>query len=103
MTMKKYLLLLFTSVMTINSYTQITVAKIYDPSASAENDIAAAIKKARTENKHVLLQAGGNWCSWCIEFNKFTQVNSSIDSLLNKCFVGYHLNYSKENKNDAIF
>ncbi len=101
--MKKYFLLLMFSVLILKAQAQTVAPKIYDPSANAESDIAAAIKKAKAENKHVLLQAGGNWCSWCIEFNKFTQVNGSIDSLLNKCFVVYHLNYSLENKNNAIF
>ena len=100
--MKSFLLfIMLFGLMSANAQT--TAPKIYDPSANAENDIAAAIKKAKAENKHVLLQAGGNWCSWCIEFDKFSHITGSIDSLLNKCFVVYHLNYSKENKNDAIF
>jgi thioredoxin-related protein len=97
-----FLLLALLSTITIAN-AQTTDTKIYDPSANAESDIAAAVKQAKAENKHVLLQAGGNWCSWCIEFNKFTHANGSIDSLLNKCFVVSHLNYSKENENKAIF
>ncbi|HLX90801.1 MAG TPA: thioredoxin family protein [Puia sp.] len=76
---------------------------IYDPSANADNDIAALVKIARIEHKHILLQAGGNWCSWCVEFNRFVHADGPIDSLLNKCFVVYHLNFSKENENRAIF
>jgi thioredoxin-related protein len=97
-----FLLIVFLSSIIIVD-AQTTDTKIYDPKANAESDISAAIKKAKAENKHVLLQAGGNWCSWCIEFNKFTHVNGSIDSLLNKCFVVYHLNYSPDNKNDNVF
>ncbi|MHA4812364.1 thioredoxin family protein [Flavitalea flava] len=82
---------------------QTDAPKLYDPAANAADDIAAAIKKARTENKHVLLQAGGNWCSWCIRFNGFVHADPQIDSLLNKSYVIYHLNYSKENKNDVVF
>jgi thioredoxin-related protein len=101
--MKKILLIVFTAVFFINAKAQTTETKLYDVNANAENDIAAAVKKAKAENKNVLLQAGGNWCSWCIEFNKFSHANGSIDSLINKCFVVYHLNYSKENENKAIF
>ena len=78
-------------------------AKIYDATANAENDIASAVKKAKTENKHVLIQAGGNWCSWCIEFNKFSHADGQIDSLIEHCFVVYHLNYSRENTNNTVF
>ncbi|MBS1914974.1 MAG: thioredoxin family protein [Bacteroidetes bacterium] len=102
--MKRALLILCLFLfVTVAINAQTTATKIYDPNANADSDIAAAIKKAKAENKYVLLQAGGNWCSWCIEFNRFEHADSSIDSLLNKCFVIYHLNYSKENENKSIF
>jgi thioredoxin-related protein len=76
--------------------------KLYDPTANAAKDIAAAIKKATAEKKHVLIQAGGNWCSWCIEFARFAKADAQIDSIFNSSFVWYHLNYSKENKNETL-
>ena len=63
---KKTFLLLFVIFTSVNVFAQ--EKKLYDPSADAEKDVAAAIKKAKAENKYVLLQGGGNWCSWCIEF-----------------------------------
>lgn len=77
--------------------------KLYNPDADAEKDIAAAIKKAKAENKYVLLQGGGNWCSWCIEFARFCKADPKIDSVINASFVWYHLNWSKENENKKIF
>ncbi len=77
--------------------------KIYNPSADATADIEAAIKKAAAENKFVLLQGGGNWCKWCIEFARFAKEDKQIDSLLSSNFVWYHLNYSKENENKPLF
>ena len=71
--------------------------------SASEPNLGSAVKLAKIEHKHILLQAGGNWCSWCIEFNRFTHADSSIDSLLNKCFIVYHLNYSKENLNKTVF
>lgn len=38
---------------------------IYDTDADAGKDIAAALAKARYDNKRVLLVYGGNWCGWC--------------------------------------
>ena len=78
-------------------------AKLYNPTADAEKDVAAAIKKAKAENKYVLLQGGGNWCSWCIEFARFCKADPKIDSVINASFVWYHLNWSKENENKKIF
>ena len=77
--------------------------KLYTPSADAEKDIEVAIKQAKTENKYVLLQGGGNWCSWCIEFARFCKADPQIDSVIKSSFVWYHLNYSKENENKKVF
>jgi thioredoxin-related protein len=76
--------------------------KLYNPAADAKADIEAAVKKASAENKFVVLQAGGNWCSWCLEFAKISKANPQIDSLINSSFVWYELNFSKENKNEDI-
>lgn len=77
--------------------------KLYDPLVNAEKDIQQAVKKAGAENKMVLLQGGGNWCGWCIEFARLAKADKKIDSVLSSNFVWYHLNYSKENKNEALF
>jgi len=77
--------------------------KLYDPAANAETQIAVVVEAAAQHGKFVLIVAGGNWCSWCIEFNRFCHENHSIDSLLEHSFVEYHLNYSKENKNLPVF
>ena len=84
-------------------YAQDSLRKIYNPSANAAKDIAAAVEQAKAEHKHVLLQGGGNWCSWCIEFNRLAHADGEIDSLLKKYFVVYHLNYSLDNKNSEVF
>ncbi|MEP6675390.1 MAG: thioredoxin family protein [Ferruginibacter sp.] len=78
-------------------------SKLYDPSADASKDIAAALKKAKAENKYVLLQGGGNWCSWCIEFARFCKADKQLDSVISNSFVWYHLNWSKENENKKAF
>jgi thioredoxin-related protein len=72
---------------------------IYNPSADAAMDLAKAEKHAAAENKHVLLQIGGNWCIWCKRFYKFTHDDAELKTLLEKNYIVYHLNYSKENKN----
>ncbi|HOZ79469.1 MAG TPA: thioredoxin family protein [Ferruginibacter sp.] len=77
--------------------------KLYNPTANAAADIEMAVKKAAAEKKFVLLQGGGNWCKWCIEFARFAKADTQIDSLINSSFVWYHLNYSKENENLPLF
>ena len=96
------MILLVSCLMLVNiSYSQ--KATLYNPNADAKADIETAIKKAAAENKYVLIQGGGNWCSWCIEFARFCKEDKQIDSLINSSFVWYHLNFSKENKNLPLF
>jgi thioredoxin-related protein len=78
-------------------------AHLYDPKANAEKDVAAAVKKANAEHKFVLVEAGCNWCSWCLRFNKTITEDTQLDSVLNTNFIVYHLNNSAENMNRDEF
>ena len=64
-----------------NSHAQTDTTHLYDPNAKAEKDIASAVKQAKAEKKFVLLEAGGNWCSWCKRFNKQLQKMLSLIQL----------------------
>ncbi len=96
-------LLITTALLIVTAISFAQQKKIYNPAADAEKEIDAAIVKAKAQNKFVLLQGGGNWCSWCIEFARFCRADKKIDSVINASFVWYHLNYSKENENKLIF
>jgi thioredoxin-related protein len=76
--------------------------KLYNPDADAKADIAKALKEAKKDGKHVVLQIGGNWCGWCIAFDKKVNENEALTKLMADNFVVYHLNYSKENKNTEV-
>jgi thiol:disulfide interchange protein len=75
--------------------------KLYNPRANVEKDVAALLQKAKEENKHVLLQIGGNWCVMCYRLNSFLLLDTALKKMLNDNYVLYHLNYSNENKNLA--
>lgn len=94
------LLLVLFLLVSINSYSNDTT-KLYNPAANVARDIEAALVKAKSEKKNVLIQVGGNWCIWCYRFNSFVLTNSLLKRLLNDNYVLYHLNYSPENKNLA--
>jgi thioredoxin-related protein len=79
------------------------IPKLYTPGDDAAKGIKAAVKKAKSENKYVLIHAGGNWCTWCYEFVKICKADPKIDSVLNSSFVIYYLNTDKDDKNEKIF
>lgn len=77
--------------------------KPYNETENAEAKIAELVKKAKKENKYVMVQAGGNWCIWCLRFNNFVQTTPELKSIVDKNYVYYHLNYSPKNKNEKVF
>lgn len=82
--------------------TQAQQATVYNPNADAQAEIATALTQAKAENKHVFLQIGGNWCSWCLLFNKYAHENDTIKTAFDKNYVVVHVNYSKEQKNEKL-
>ena len=102
--MKNLIFLLFLSIASLANAQNAETAKpkLYNPAADAKADIAAAVKQAAKEGKHVLLQIGGNWCGWCILFHNKVTTNDTLKTALEKNFIPYHLNYSPENLNEEI-
>jgi thiol-disulfide isomerase/thioredoxin len=60
---------------------------IYNEKADAKADIAAALKLAQREHKHVLLKFGGNWCSWCYKLHDTFTHEAAVAEVLKKGFV----------------
>lgn len=85
--------------MVVNLYSQTNV-KLYDTSLDGMKQINKAISEAKSQGKHVFIQYGGNWCSWCIRFDAFCKSDTAIMKVLNSNYVPIKLNYSPENKNE---
>ena len=105
--MKKIITLIMTIVLVagtqnVNAQEAKDPKKIYNPEANAREDINQAVKKAKSEGKHVFIQVGGNWCGWCILFHGFINGDPEIKKFIEDNYVFTLLNYSKENKNEEI-
>ena len=97
------LLLVVTCVVPILfGYNAMAQVQIYNPNADAIKDLNQAIERAGVQGKHVLVQVGGNWCPWCVKLNKIFTTDSTIMKVLNANYVLVKVNYSKENKNEAV-
>lgn len=92
--------LLMTSIVSFSQ--DLSKFNAYRPAEDATAAIAKAVKEAKANGKHVFVQVGGNWCIWCMRFDNAVETNSSLDSLVKSNYVVYHLNYSKENKNEKV-
>jgi thioredoxin-related protein len=75
--------------------------KLYDPTIDGMKQINEAVAKAKSSKKHVWIQYGGNWCSWCIKFDAFCKADTGLTRIISDSYIPVKLNYSPENKNDA--
>ena len=74
----------------------------FDPARDAAKDVADAVAIAKAENKRVIVDVGGEWCSWCHTMDRFIAANEDLKSLIDSRYVWVKVNYSKENKNEAL-
>lgn len=77
----------------------------YNENQDARADLKAAIAQAQKENKHVLVQFGGNWCSWCMRFHALVTGVPLVDSLMKENYVYLLLNvpHEKAKRDNTIF
>jgi thioredoxin-related protein len=101
--MKKLFLTTFILFAVLSAISQdMSKFKLYNPEEDAKEKIENAVKEAKNSGKHVMIQIGGNWCVWCARFNDFVNNDQQLDSLVKANYVVYHLNNSKENKNNDL-
>lgn len=96
--MRKILLFVVIQVLAIGLIAQ---NQIYNPNADAISEIENAVKQAKKENKHVLVQVGGNLCPWCVKLHNYFQSEATVKVVLTNNYIVVKVNYSKENKNPA--
>jgi thioredoxin-related protein len=72
--------------------------KLYDPTLDGMKQINEAVTAAKSAGKHVLIQYGGNWCSWCIKFDGYSKADPEISKLIADNYIPVKLNYRLRNK-----
>lgn len=74
----------------------------FDPKKDPHADLAAAVLRAKKENKRIVLDVGGEWCVWCVWMDKFFIKNAELARLRDANFVWVKVNMSQENENTAF-
>jgi hypothetical protein len=75
----------------------------YDPRGNPFDELAAAVAAADSENKLVLLIAGGDWCIWCHYLYEFLESHDDIDAALHDVFVVAKVYVGDDNPNKEFF
>jgi len=77
-------------------------SRVYDPARDPIKDGQAAIQLASEQNRKVLIEVGGNWCTWCHKLDKFIHSNPQLKKDFFNTFVLLKVNVSEENDNKAF-
>jgi thiol:disulfide interchange protein len=72
---------------------------VYDPTRDPFADGSAALELARATGRRVLIEVGGDWCSWCHVLSKFLDENPGVRKRMYEVFVVLKVNFSDENPN----
>jgi thiol:disulfide interchange protein len=81
-----------------------TAAKptLFDPTRDAAKDIEKALTEAERTGKRVILDVGGDWCRWCHEMERYIEAHAELRELRDRNFVTVKVNWSPENRNEAV-
>jgi thiol:disulfide interchange protein len=70
---------------------------IYNTEANAAPTIGLALKMAKQQNKHVLLDFGANWCVWCHRLHEVFTQNALVRSELKKNYITVMIDVNRRN------
>jgi len=76
-----------------------TYSKVYDDTRDPFQDATAALALAKETNRQVLIEIGGNWCSWCHKMDDFLAKNPDVYQALHSQYVLLKINVSDSNDN----
>jgi thiol-disulfide isomerase/thioredoxin len=71
----------------------------YNEAADAKADVAAAVAKAKTEKKRVLVTLGANWCGWCRSLDRIFRKDEKVAAALASSFIPVNVDVGRMKKN----
>lgn len=77
-------------------------SQVYDDQRDPFKDANAALTLAKATNRNVLIEVGGNWCSWCHKMDAFLLKNPSVYQALHSKYVVLKISVSDSNENEAF-
>jgi thiol:disulfide interchange protein len=78
------------------------LVNIYDPARNPGDDLQMAMALAQKENKHIMLELGGDWCIWCRHMDDFYASHIDILKYRAENYVLVKVNVSEDNMNEGF-
>jgi thiol:disulfide interchange protein len=74
----------------------------FDPRRDASADVGAAVTRAAAEGKRVIVDVGGEWCTWCHVMDRFIAAHEDVRARIEADFVWVKVNWSPANRNERL-
>jgi len=74
----------------------------FEPARDAAADVQQAVALAQAQRKMVLVDVGGEWCTWCHVFDRFVARSPEVHKAMQDCYILVKVNYSPQNRNQAL-
>jgi thiol:disulfide interchange protein len=74
----------------------------FEPARDAAADLATAVSLAKAHGKRVLVDVGGEWCSWCHILDRTIAADDELRALRDQHYVWLKINFSPANKNEQV-
>src|SRR4029079_12831067 len=59
----------------------------FDPTRDAAADVAQAVSVASAQGRRVIVDVGGEWCSWCHILDRFIARHAEVRALIDERYV----------------
>lgn len=77
-------------------------SKVYDEQRDPFSDANAALALAKKTDRNVLIEIGGNWCTWCHKMDAFLLKNPNVYKALHSKYVLLKISVSDANENESF-
>ena len=74
----------------------------FEPARDAAADVQQAVALAQAQRKMVLVDVGGEWCTWCHVFDRFVARSPEVQKAMQDRYILVKVNYSPQNRNQAL-
>jgi thiol:disulfide interchange protein len=74
----------------------------FEPARDAAADVQQALALAQAQRKMVLVDVGGEWCTWCHVFDRFVARSPEVQKAMQDRYILVKVNYSPQNRNQAL-
>ena len=74
----------------------------FDPARNPARDLEVALRMAHATGRRVLIEVGGEWCTWCHILDRFFEANPDLRRFRDANYIWLKVNWSPENQNEAF-